>query len=148
MTHYKGKYYMCVQCEYNGSCSLQSLAPDLTGCSGHSIYSKALLEKERSKYKEREKQLEDSRVKVEEKNKRNEELLKDLKPGDKVIVRGVKYKVGCGHLPLYIEGCSMTVLRFTRSGNIICDYDGGKPFSIPRWALEVVEKDGEKVGED
>ena len=26
----------CIDCEYNGSCSVQEIAPDITGCEGHS----------------------------------------------------------------------------------------------------------------
>ena len=26
----------CIYCEYNGSCSVQEIAPDITGCEGHS----------------------------------------------------------------------------------------------------------------
>lgn len=31
------EYIRCINCEYNEACFLQSVASDLTGCSGHSL---------------------------------------------------------------------------------------------------------------
>ena len=126
-------YHKCDVCEYNSNCQLQAIAPDITGCSGHSKYSTALIEKARI---EREELEEKRRIELEKQKK----LLSELKVGDRVELYLPVTMILGARLPRYIEGSALTVIGFNRNGKAICDYDGGKPFHIPVSALRVIEE--------
>lgn len=108
----------CTDCIYENNCDIRSLAPDVTGCEGHSVIKPeveaALLEKLTS-------------VPGEPIPTRKYTKLEDLKIGDRVRACCT---VGT-RIPTYLKDSPMTVIGFTRFGNVKCDYDGGKPFSIP-----------------
>lgn len=56
--------------------------------------------------------------------------MKISKSGDKVIADGNPYNLRVFKLPGYISGQMLTVIGFTKD-RVKCDWDGGKPFSIP-----------------
>jgi hypothetical protein len=125
---YKAKVLIeCELCEYEKYCELRKIASDLIGCMGHGVYNQKI--REEQKRREKNGQLNWNNIKLHEKE--------DFKPGDHVII---KRSLINSHLPRYIENSPMTVLRLGRD-NVICDYDGGKPFSVPPGLLEFVTEE-------
>ena len=118
----------CYMCQYNGCCQLQEIAPDITGCSGH------------SKYKEKEKTPEQADFPDFQAKKREANKLEDFKIGDKVIADGNQYSLKVDNLPGYLAGNMLTVIGFTRK-KVKCDWDGGKPFHISPELLRIVKED-------
>lgn len=117
----------CEQCEYNKKCELQVVAPDITGCTGHSKISFSYIEEIERREEERLAAYVPPKVHV----------LSDFKAGDKVFVtRGST--VGT-RLPSCIEDGFLTVLGIGKV-NVKCDFDGGKPFFIPPCYLEFADK--------
>lgn len=126
----------CKTCErfVEGNCKLREIAPQLRGCDGYGMYSKKL-------YKEREERLKKAEMTAIKQEEEDTAALGLLKVGDKVELKAnPKSMVGCKNLPQYLENGVLTVLGFAKSGKVICDWDGGKPFRIPREALRVVTK--------
>ena len=124
------------QCEYEKNCSLRDIAPDLDGCSGHSKLHHRYAE-------EKERLIKEAEEKEKATSLRYKEVLEQLKPGDKVeFVGSPKSYYGCTNIPQYVGGSVLTVLGFTRNGNIKCDYDGGKPFNIPPVCLRIIKDEG------
>ena len=126
-------FIQCVQCEYEKCCSLRDIASDLDGCSGHSKLHHRYI-------KERNELIAQAADRDRELSLKNKEILDTLEPGDRVkFVGNPKSYVGCSNIPQYVSGSVMTVLGFTKNGNVKCDYDGGKPFNIPPRCLRLVQ---------
>lgn len=121
-------YLRCNQCEYEEGCSLREIAPELEGCAGHrhlhSRYAEMRSKEEREAWEKRQQALILS-----------EDRLQELKQGDKVRLIGSTISLGL-HLPRYLDNGTFKVLGVTRTGRLICDWDGGKPFNIPPSCLE------------
>lgn len=117
---------VCYLCEYDGGCQLQEIAPDITGCSGHSKY-KEPLEKPEPYVVEQSQQ---SRPVVPK--------LSDFKVGDCVIADSNPHNLRMWKLPGYLAGNALKVIGFTKE-KVICDWDGGKPFRILPELLRVIE---------
>lgn len=118
---------ICYLCEYDGGCQLQEIAPDITGCSGH------------SRYKQQECTCSSG---VEEKwfmSRKEPQKLSDFKVGDRVIADDNPHNLRAFKLPGYLAGNPLTVVGFTKE-KVICDWDGGKPFTIPPELLKVSRK--------
>lgn len=119
-------------------CKLREIAPELTGCDGYGIISRTL-------EKEKKEKFEAAIKKQEIQSKKNLDWMANIKPGDKVALKGSPKSIaGCSHLPLYLANGVFTVLGVTKGGRVICDWDGGKPFHIPAYALNILEKE-EKI---
>lgn len=116
-------------------CKLREIAPKLTGCDGYGILSRTLVEK---KEKEREIAIKKQEIQA----KKNLAWISNIQSGDRVQLKGnPKSIVGCSNLPLYLANGVFTILGVTKSGKVICDWDGGKPFHIPAYALNFLEKE-------
>lgn len=60
--------------------------------------------------------------------------------GDKVILT-IDPISTMTRLPRYLKSGTLTVIGETKSGNIICDWDGGNPFYIPESMLKRLTKE-------
>lgn len=60
----------------------------------------------------------------------------DFQPGDKVVL----YPWAEQSYPTYLARQPLKLLRKNKAGNYVCDYDGGKPFSIPGKCLKYFEE--------
>lgn len=117
----------CVNCEFQEDCRLREIAPDLYGCMGHGRLHHRFAEqaeKEKAEFQEK-------RAKA---LAENEKQVMNLRPGDKVQLKGTTISLGL-RLPRYLDNGCFTVLGVSRNGKIICDWDGGKPFHIPALCL-------------
>ena len=112
----------CDFCAFNGGCQLQDVAPDITGCTGH------------SKYKERPKRQESNRHTTQ--RQPDNPKLEDFKKGGTVIADGNQYNLRTFRLPGYLAGQQLKVIGITKE-KVICDWDGGKPFHIPPELLRI-----------
>ena len=115
---------VCYMCEYDGGCQLQEIAPDITGCSGH------------SKYKERPEEPEPYVVKENKQNSPDPPKLTDFEVGDCVIADNNPHNLRTWKLPAYLAGNKLKVIGFTKE-KVVCDWDGGKPFKIPPELLRI-----------
>ena len=111
----------CYLCVYDSDCQVKKMFPDITGCEGRSKYKP-------SKY-ENVKLVRDVK----------ELTLEDFKIGDTVIADANQYTLRMYKLPGYLSGNGLKVIGFTKK-NVICDWDGGKPFHIPPCLLRIKEK--------
>lgn len=109
---------ICYLCEYDGCCQLQEIAPDITGCIGH------------SKYKDAQEDLETYVVDESQYDRPDVPKLTDYKIGDRVIADSNPNNLRTWNLPGYLAGNTLKVIGFTKE-KVICDWDGGKPFRIP-----------------
>lgn len=126
-------YIPCKRCEYNGNCSLVAIAPELEGCSGHGRL--------HHKYEEeREERMKQALEWQQATSLKNKELLEQLQPGTRVqFVGSPKSYTGTTGLPEYLANGILTVIGFTKTGNVKCDWDGGKPFNIPPGCLRIMK---------
>lgn len=117
---------LCYKCEYDGGCQLQEIAPDITGCSGH------------SKYKEQP--FIDKSTKEPEANPKQQKRrqLSDFEIGDIVKADSNPYNLRTDKLPGYLAGQPLKVIGFTKS-KVKCDWDGGKAFHISPELLRKAE---------
>ena len=116
----------CEYCKYTGSCQLQEIAPDITGCTGHSEHKiEPKINTDETVINEFVKSCYNKKV--------ND--LNDFSVGD--VVKVLCTTLGT-RLPRYIEGAPLTVIGFTKT-KVKCDYDGGKPFHIPPAILRKIE---------
>lgn len=120
---------VCYMCEYDGSCQLQEIAPDITGCSGH------------SKYKEPPEKPELYVVEQSQQSRPVVPKLSDFKVGDCVIADSNPHNLRMWKLPGYLAGNALTVIGFTKE-KVICDWDGGKPFRILPELLRICKREG------
>lgn len=120
---------VCYMCEYDGGCQLQEIAPDITGCSGH------------SKYKERPAEPEPYAAEENQQSRPEAPKLTDFKIGDCVIAHYNEHTLRMWRLPGYLAGCALKVIGFTKE-KVVCDWDGGKPFRIPPELLRKCKKEG------
>ena len=132
------QFVKCSRCEYERSCSLRDLAPELTGCEGHG----------KLHHRFEEKKL---RLNLEAEEKRRLAIteaqmhLQDFRPGDKVHLVGSTISMGLS-LPRYLESGTLTVVGISeRAGKVKCDWDGGKPFLIPPLVLKKIQTNEEKT---
>lgn len=121
----------CKLCIYVDSCKLRDIAPDLTGCDGHSKRKEItydphdFVNHKKSDF-------------IKECENRKVNTLKDFSVGDTVIISGSYSTIGT-RLPRYIEGSPMKVIGFTKI-NVKCDYDGGPPFMVPPSLLKKISE--------
>ena len=111
-------------CEYNGGCQLQEIAPDITGCSGH------------SKQRRQERTCSSDAGEKWFMSGKEPQKLSDFKVGDRVVADGNPHNLRIFKLPGYLAGNQLTVIGFTKE-KVICDWDGGKPFRIPPDLLRI-----------
>lgn len=108
----------CYMCEYDGNCSLQEIAPDITGCEGHSKYKGKRITEENLM----ETQAPDPQPYIPQ--------LSDFEIGDIVQADSNPYNLKAFRLPGYLSGQCLKVIGRTKT-KVKCDWDGGNPFHIP-----------------